>query len=112
MPHQCVHLPGRRDVSGSFCHGIGCGRLPQDDFGERLEASIASDGCPRAALRSKREVDIFEHRQRLGRGEAGAQRVSQQIAFLEGCRDGPASLLERVELGESIADGGDCDFVQ
>jgi hypothetical protein len=93
--------------------GLRVGRLARpQQLGERLEAALARDHRPRAALRLEREVQVLERLLR-GRGrEPRPQRVGELPLLLHRLHDRRAALLELAQVLRAIAHVAELHLVE
>ncbi len=99
------------EIGGGEDHGV-VAALLVNFIGQRFQAFFFGDGGAGAALRTERQVDIFEPGQRLGAVYLRLELRRQQIALGERLKYGLAAGVEFFELRQALPYLAQRHFVQ
>ncbi len=86
--------------------------LGQDPPGQRFQPFFAGDRGFGAPLGFVRQINIFQHGQRLGGRDPGFEFFRQVPVFFQAGENGLAPAVQFGQLRQTIPNGGDLDFVQ
>jgi len=84
----------------------------EEERRQRLQALLAGDGGPGAALGAVGQVDVLEFGQSRRCQDRAAQLVGEKAALLERLQDRLTALVQLCQLGQTVTDRGDRHLIQ